>query len=514
MLQQNSQFFYSESWNQFNDWYKNYLTYITLNKIVEKVHEIEINQYSNEQLNKLFLEVLNENFREDSKFIYDFTKEINFYFSKWSNEFLNPETLGHLSFKTILNSISMNDHWQSSNMNLIYEDYYVVMSNLPYYLITKTIGNYHVDFNDINQCTKLLIPINRIGKVTGEIEIELNEYHQKLFKKTHKGKYRLTEVVIDVLDIINSYLLEQESNPLISINLTINELLEARGLKEKLAGNGQRGGYDQTQKQQMIAIFDFIQNISLNLNIERRSNLKKSITGQIYDIRKNKNDVFSFDFGPALKALYELYKNQMKMMHKKIVYYDSYQCKWEKRIGRYLSWRWRTQARKQEYMQPYKIGHLLEVTGLSHLESSPPSVIRERFEKALDRLATDQIISSWQYFRWDEDVVGKKGWLKSWKQATIVIIPPEIIIKHYRSIGGHTKSLNVSNKLSELDYMEKPSIQIISRIQTIRKENQITLEVASKQIGISLSYLNHIEKGRKLPSSKIYRRIKRWIESF
>src|SRR5690625_7197236 len=86
-----------------------------------------------------------------------------------------------------------------------------------------------------------------------------------------------------------------------------------------------------------------------------------------------------------------------------ILQYNTYQEKWEKKIARYLTWRWRTQARKSDYQQPYKVGSLLEAIGIK-INKRAPSRTRERFEQALDKLQDDQLIAAWEYLDWDETI--------------------------------------------------------------------------------------------------------------
>src|SRR5699024_2961062 len=89
---------------------------------------------------------------------------------------------------------------------------------------------------------------------------------------------------------------------------------------------------------------------------------------------------------------------QTKLFSKQVIAYDPYRKKWEKRLGRYLSWRWRTQARKGNYIQPHKVGTLL-------------AKINMQETKAL-----------------------KKGWFEKRKKATLDIFPQKEIINYYQRL--------------------------------------------------------------------------------
>src|SRR5699024_11377247 len=91
--------------------------------------------------------------------------------------------------------------------------------------------------------------------------------------------------------------------------------------------------------------------------------------------------------------------------------YNPRQEKWEKKMIRYLSWRWRTQARRADYDQPYKMSSILNAIG-EPIKKRTPSRTRERLEQALDRLQDDGLILSWEYVDWDESIAEKYGWAR------------------------------------------------------------------------------------------------------
>jgi len=63
-----------------------------------------------------------------------------------------------------------------------------------------------------------------------------------------------------------------------------------------------------------------------------------------------------------------------------------------------------------------------------------PARTRDRFEKALDRLQQDKVISGWHYQAFDEDVMSKRGWWKKWLEWKVIIQAPRELLSYYSSI--------------------------------------------------------------------------------
>src|SRR5699024_3765777 len=107
-------------------------------------------------------------------------------------------------------------------------------------------------------------------------------------------------------------------------------------------------------------------------------------------------DVFSKFLGGSSR--------QIALLPLQALQYNPRQEKWEKKMIRYLSWRWRTQARRADYDQPYKMSSILNAIG-EPINKRTPSRTRERLEQALDRLQDDGLIRSWEYVDWDESML-------------------------------------------------------------------------------------------------------------
>ncbi|MEG0381514.1 MAG: XRE family transcriptional regulator, partial [Kurthia sp.] len=214
-----------------------------------------------------------------------------------------------------------------------------------------------------------------------------------------------------------------------------------RGLKPKRSGDGRRGGYDAKQKAQVIQSLANIQSIKMNLTklqsfekgkpknikLEGRTFLFIDEDGQdmIFDLETMPKNIY-FTIDTAFASYLSGAGRQVALQHKKALHYHPTQQLYEKRLCRYLSWRWRIQARKGNYLIPNTISTMLDSIGIA-LNERLPSRTRERLERALDQLQEDGIIQSWQYEKWDEGITEFKGWARIWLESGIIIEPPEAI---------------------------------------------------------------------------------------
>jgi hypothetical protein len=102
--------------------------------------------------------------------------------------------------------------------------------------------------------------------------------------------------------------------------------------------------------------------------------------------------------------------------------YDPYHERWEKRLARYFTFHLRI-GRKGGDPLPRRIGAVLDELRLS-ISRRNPSVSRERFEKAMDRLVADGVVGGWGYSARAKATLAKlpaRGWLKDWLGCTVEV---------------------------------------------------------------------------------------------
>ncbi len=339
-----------------------------------------------------------------------------------------------------------------------------------------------------------------------------------------RQREELSDLDADALDALSALWLHQARSIQDRAVADVNELLAMRGIKPKLSGQGRRGGYSPEQRAEMMRALSHIQNLWLNMaEIEvyedngrggrRRKPIKKAvqsrpfvITDQTGQLRMDGYlDVDRFIFRPGEVFAYFLMGpgHQTALLSAKALKYDYYRQVWEKRLARYLSWQWRTQARTGEYLRPYRVITLIEAVG-EGVNHRKPSLTRDRLEKALDVLQSDEVVRMWQYDRWDESAASSRGWVHEWVQATVLIEPPEVVKEQYQRLERLGPS-SIGPALPE---------GLPERIKRRRKELGLSQMEAAEQVGISQSYLSLLERGKaseKQLSQSVRKVLKAWL---
>ena len=120
------------------------------------------------------------------------------------------------------------------------------------------------------------------------------------------------------------------------------------------------------------------------------------------------------------------------LLHIKVFQYSHQTQKEHKRLLRYIDRQWKMRIRlKSKLTQPFKIATLLK-------EMDVPirynwSDKKEKLENVLDDFKADGVIKNWEYTEsFDESLVGKKGWYKTWINNSIIIYPTDNLLEGYK----------------------------------------------------------------------------------
>ena len=335
----------------------------------------------------------------------------------------------------------------------------------------------------------------------------------------------LSDLDADALDALSALWLNQARSVGDRAVADVDGLLAMRGIKPKGKGGGRRAGYEPEQRGEMLRALSHIQNLWINIaeievyeeaggrrgrkpvrqTIQSRAFVITDRVGQMQmngymDVRKfifRPGEVFAhFLLGPG---------HQTALLSAMALKYDPYRQTWEKRLARYLSWQWRTKARNSDYLRPYRVVTLLDAVG-KEVYARRPTRTRERLEQALDTLQRDEVIAGWQYDRWDEAVMVRRGWAEEWLEATVLIEPPEVVKEQYRSL--------------ERQVPDQPRASLPEgsgeRLRRRRQELGLNQLRAGEQLGISQAYFSLLERG-KVPLSDVSpalrRRLRDWLEN-
>ncbi|WHX26923.1 helix-turn-helix transcriptional regulator [Virgibacillus halodenitrificans] len=516
-------------WDEFCEWLNVYLSDWVLQDMENSLGIIALEKMSEEEIKSLFNKYIAKNISGDSRFMANFRKIVNGYVQQWITKIISELHLDKMPLHRIeellqLEKPVVHEKPKDITMTVLQDGNLQVMSNPVYQSIRESLSNCTFKRTDkVDWPTSLL---NK-GTMKGTIQIKPAQLQnnrakeEEIIKSSWNQVKRLSEVDVDVYDALCSIFLAKAKHHKDIVEFYMKDLLIMRGVKAKLGGKGRRGGFEVKQRNQILQALSIMQNLWAEIEnvtlYEKGKSVQASLQGRVYlfqdenqkeiDISKHSfNKPCYFSLGEVLSKFLIGSGRQTAILPLHTLQYHPYQEKWEKKLIRYLSWRWRTQARSGAYMQPHKINTLLEVLGI-HINKRAPSRTRERLEKAFDRLLEDGVITSWQYEKWDEDIASMKGWARIWEYSTVVIKPPLSIRDQYSSIERKGK-----NKFKASANANKVNNALGARIKYYRNRLGLTLIQAAEEIEISTSYLSNIERGIKIPSARVGTRIEKWVQ--
>lgn len=348
-----------------------------------------------------------------------------------------------------------------------------------------------------------------------------------------KQQSELSDIDADALDALCAIYLNQARTPEDGAIADVDEILAMRGLKPKRGGQGRRGGYEPEQREEIIRALSHIQNIWLNIaevkvyeNDPKGGRSRKPvtktlqsrpfiITDRMGQIRLDGYmDVERFIFRPGKAFASFLFGSgrQTGLLFRKALQYDPYRRKWEKRLTRYVSWHWRAIARTGQFVQVYRIQTLLDAVG-ENISERYPSKTRARLEKALEQLQADGVIAGWQYDRWDERIIEKRGWGHEWMLTTVAIEAPDEVKDYYRQLSRDNSGIKPASSVSVGTGFKLSPSGLADAIRSHRKKTGQSQMQVAEILGIQQGYLSKLERGRALASAKLQTTIDRWLAS-
>ncbi|MDP9378607.1 MAG: helix-turn-helix domain-containing protein [Chloroflexota bacterium] len=336
-----------------------------------------------------------------------------------------------------------------------------------------------------------------------------------------RQREELSDLDADALDALSAIWLSQARSVQQSAVADVDGLLAMRGLKPKRSGQGRRGGYEREQRAAILRALSHIQNLWLNMaelevfeetSLGRRRPTKRAVQSRAFVITDRAGqlridgyiEVDRFLFRPGEVFGYFLLGpgRQTALLSAKALSYDPHNQTWEKRLTRYLSWQWRTQARGGMALRPFRVATLMDAAGEA-IDSHHPVRTRDRLEKCLDRLQSDGVIAMWQYDNLDESAMGRRGWIQEWLQWTLLIEPPEIVREQYGSLD-QKRAVPLRTPDSDAGLIEQVKLK--------RKTLRLSQLRAAEEIGVSQGYLNTLERGMSTPSEKMRKRLQEWLD--
>lgn len=328
-----------------------------------------------------------------------------------------------------------------------------------------------------------------------------NSYVQAL-KEIKDQIFALEDLTLDVLFGIIHLWVAKNTNSYEPILVSVDDLLYLRGLKPAKNSTGYRGGFKDERRKEICRHIELLGNLSLEINsindtLSAKSKILNISKWELNNTNLNADYYFLVTPGDVLRLL--LTNESYGYLNKKTLEYDTYRCVWEKRISRFLHWNWITLKNTGQYLDPIEVKALVNIAYKDTTKKS--ASIRNRFEKAMDRLLEDGVISAWQYSKLDEDDFFSRTWLDNWLKARIIVEPPTEILQKYSD-----KKLIEKSNTSEIEQ----NIDIDKILQLIKKKN-ITQLILSELINIPPSSLSKILSGKAKPTRENFNKLAQWV---
>lgn len=496
-LIRNSSFMTEERWSKFINDLTNEVKYYIIERILQQSKFDDLQNLTDDELNYLFFDFISIQLEGENEFSQFMIEATNRYMEQWLVEILAELTRLKLLQRVFSKLSEGRGKISGLAEQFTVEKHLFVMNNLPYQIIRETIYK-----NNFKTTPYSSFPTAAILKGNTEGYIEINPIiGENPVQYAWEQLESISDIDVDVFDALCNFYLSKnrQANELVTITMT--DLLNYRGLKPKRSGEGRRGGYDAKQKKQIMQSLTNIQSIKLNLtklrSFEKGKPTYTKLVGRTFLFKNAQGRDLALLPNEALKEIYFTLDDafssylagtgrQVALLHMRALQYHPTQQLYEKRLCRYLSWRWRTQARKGDYMTANMMSTILESIGVT-MNERLPSRTRERVERALDQLQTDGVIQSWQYDKWDENIAEFKGWGRVWLRTGIVIEPPKSIVKQYANI-------------------EKKTIKKVGKLATlkeIRLQKNYSLIELAELLSLSITELSDMERGKRPLCKKI-----------
>ena len=382
-------------------------------------------------------------------------------------------------------------------------------TNTGYYIFKHTYSDCEQKLNteqsSLNELYKtsdenLPFPFQIDSALAPQVNEELNTQIMN-----HFGK--MNDLTVDVLNGVVHILLEKAKIPDQEILLSIDDLLFIRGKQASKNQKGLRGGYKDSQRKEIIEHLVLLSNLKIEIsnayipvidNNGKRSYEPYTGESPIIYLKKaeNKDYYFYVKSGEVLAITLRGVAAKTGLIHKQVAQYDHYRNFWEKRIGNYLAWIWRSRQNKADFLVPMAVETLLNQVG-EIKRNKRPQAIRTRMENALYKLEDDCVIRSWQYKDIDESILTGKNWFENWLKHKLIIEPPVEIFEEYSKIKKIKK-----NSSTKFDFEE------IIKIIKEKKLSQITI---AEETNIKHEVLSAVLSGKVSPNLSEKRKLQNWI---
>jgi len=348
----------------------------------------------------------------------------------------------------------------------------------------------------------------------------------QLVKKIWDAHRELSDLDVDVLDILLAAWAYSVQSRKELHSIRIDDIIDLRGLKKKKGGSGRRGGYYNQARIDVLRAVGRIQSFLLKVEVmefdpkNKRKAIRKWYESQALTVTDawgqeafylnadgstmQVTEAASFNYIPGDALTRFLFgddgSRQTALLPLQALRYNPSTQRWEKRLTRYFTWIWRIRATQQRFVSDHSIESLLlEVLGSKEeYLTKRLDRIRDRFEKAMDRLKDDEILT-WEYINYDSFGEDNQKWLK----ASIKVAAPDLIKTQYSEIKRF-ESPKAIQQLKSGDIIDR----VITKLST---NKNITQGRLAEHFGISSSQLNRVLSRQRTLTNSLREKFETWL---
>lgn len=327
----------------------------------------------------------------------------------------------------------------------------------------------------------------------------------------------------DLFDALSILWLDRRSRHDGKATAHVDDILDMRGLTQKINGKGVRGGYYASQRRDISQALDRMESLWVSIgqvgfnDDKRKKYVEETLQDRAYHFGPRTVQMcldgsvewsrFSFYPGDVFRHFLAGKGRQVQLLSKKILEYKLDENPHEKHLGRYLSWKWRTDGK--DYGRPHLIETLLEEANF-RFDRRNPKRSRDNLHGCLKRLKDDGVVRAWDYAEPGKEPKPEdgKGWGRRWLGTRVLVEPPEAV-KDYCVNAGRARE----------KYLPKPSSEQQKRyefgddLKRARKERGRSQIQLAEDLDTTQGTISKIEAGKTSGPPELRKRIRKWLDT-
>lgn len=265
---------------------------------------------------------------------------------------------------------------------------------------------------------------------------------------------KMDDLSIDVFILAITQWLYSARSANESVLIEVDKILKYRDIQPKVK-DGYSAGYRENERCKVVDAFELLDKMYVrasNIKVYQKGKKPREATLEskvlaITDRIAENGEIKAFKVVPGSygEMLYGFDRRQTAMLCRKIVEYDYYRNKFEKRLGFYLTFQWAIRRTHGALDKSFRVSTILERISMKLNERNPQRT-KERLEKAFDKLLEDGVITSWSYSEGPNIKPGENGWAATWLNSKVNFGVPAVIKEQYAAIAENSQQIRAKMK--------------------------------------------------------------------